>query len=690
MSVQKIDYEDKIGLQNDPNVPDKNKVLDEDMNEIKSVVNNNADELITAQQNIENLQTGQGTASTDITSLKNRVTTLETDNTTNKQDISSLKSRTTTLETDNETNKTNISILQEDVEEIEGNITELQTEQTAQNKKIEQLDDNQIHITTEKASNINVKDASGQNGKIKLFGISEQKTRSGINLTNYKEWVGLSTKEQITKKADDEIICTITDNSYGVRDIERILEPNTNYTACVDSKFSGNSGSQYGLRVNINGSVTSLKTDGLVNFTTDETGKAEMRYYVGFPYTGANATLTVSNIRLYEGTYTRENIPDYEQYGASPSPEYPSEIENVTGDINIKIYNKNLLDLTKCGFNNCVKNEDGSVRSNINNNYYASIATEELNNFLMKNRGKNITFSFEGISDKIITILINGTRTDSDLGYYEANITSNNITVKIPETFTNITGINFRWNRQNTTFTDTTTVISNIQLELNNAKTDFVEHKEQTITFPLAQNQKMYEGSETEDDGIHHKRKQIELDGTENWQVINENVFYLTLNDIKISSTALMTHFKYTQKILTNLLDNEFTTRAGAGNSIWIKKEEMTLETFKSFLAQQQTVGTPVILEYELETEEIEAYTEEQQTAYNQLQNAKTYKTVTNVFADNAEVEMNYIADTKTYIDNEINSIKEQINTINELLSTTNTSALLLNNLQTDLESEVL
>ena len=183
MSVQKIDYENKIGLQNDENIPNKNKVTDEDMNEIKETINNNADELTTAQQNIEDLQSEQGTASGDITSLKNRVTALETDNTTNKQDISSLKSRTTTLETDNETNKQNIA---NKVDKVEGKglSTEDYTtgekqklaglnnyDDTAIKKEIQELDDNQIHITTEKASNINVKDCSGQNAKIKLFGI---------------------------------------------------------------------------------------------------------------------------------------------------------------------------------------------------------------------------------------------------------------------------------------------------------------------------------------------------------------------------------------------------------------------------------------------------------------------------------------------------------------------------------------
>ena len=45
---------------------------------------------------------------------------------------------------------------------------------TAIKKEIQELDDNQIHVTTEKAENINVQDSSGQNGKIKLFGISKQ------------------------------------------------------------------------------------------------------------------------------------------------------------------------------------------------------------------------------------------------------------------------------------------------------------------------------------------------------------------------------------------------------------------------------------------------------------------------------------------------------------------------------------
>ena len=44
MAVQTITYTDKVALNENQSVADINKVTDDDMNEIKSVVNNNANE----------------------------------------------------------------------------------------------------------------------------------------------------------------------------------------------------------------------------------------------------------------------------------------------------------------------------------------------------------------------------------------------------------------------------------------------------------------------------------------------------------------------------------------------------------------------------------------------------------------------------------------------------------------------
>ena len=166
----------------------------------------------------------------------------------------------------------------------------------------------------------------------------------------------------------------------------------------------------------------------------------------------------------------------------------------------------------------------------------------------------------------------------------------------------------------------------------------------------------------------------------------NKVITVLNFDNMK-ANIGLCSHYKFATEGLVNV---DYGVVIGP-NHLYIKDKDInTVEEFKTYLAQQKANDTPVVLEYEPTEEEIEAYTPEQQEAYNQLQNAKTYKTVTNVFTENAEVEMEYVADTKTYVDNEINSIKEQLNTVNELLSTTKTSAMLLDNMQTDLESEVL
>ena len=587
-----------------------------------------------------------------------------------------------------------------DVQEIEQDISNIKTEQTTQNDLLQRTQNALINITTEKSSNINVKDSSNLNAKIDVFGISEQETRSGKNKAN-------SSAYNYDTVSYQDLDVNLENNEFTIStDSLRIV---TEYVK-VPIKITENGTYTFGLE--LKASTSGATAQALIYDSTNKKTVGSTLQNNTTTYAKKTTTITIDdtvdknniNVLLYcNGTvgnaysYSYKNIlvnpgqdDEFEQYGASPSPEYPSEIENVTGDIDITVCNKNLLDLTKCGFSNCVKNDDGSIRSNINNSYYATITTSQLNDFILQNKGKSLTFSFEGISTKTIGFYIPCKRTNSDSDYFETTKTGNSITMQIPEDLESLSYIQIRWNRQNTSFTDTTTVINNIQLELNDVKTDFVEHKEQLITFPLAEGQILADGDKLASDGIHHVRKQIELDGTEDWKVVYENIFYLELSDTKLFTSAIMTHFKYAKKSLTELLDNEFTTSAGQGHAFWIKKEGMTLEEFKSYLAQQKQAGTPVIVEYELAEEETEAYTEEQQTAYNQLQNAKTYKLVTNAYTEKAKIQMNYIADTKTYVDNEINSIKEQLNTINELLSTSNTSALLLNNLQTDLESEVL
>lgn len=85
--IKKIAYENKVAIQNDEEIARKNKVTDADLNEIKEVVNNNADELTGLKQ-----QTEQAVEdiNTDIEDIKQEQTTQNTDITKNKQDIADL------------------------------------------------------------------------------------------------------------------------------------------------------------------------------------------------------------------------------------------------------------------------------------------------------------------------------------------------------------------------------------------------------------------------------------------------------------------------------------------------------------------------------------------------------------------------------------------------------------------------
>lgn len=66
MAVDKITFADKVSMI-ESTLPVINRIRDVDVNEIKDVVNNNADELEAAQENITNITTGTGTMDTTYT-----------------------------------------------------------------------------------------------------------------------------------------------------------------------------------------------------------------------------------------------------------------------------------------------------------------------------------------------------------------------------------------------------------------------------------------------------------------------------------------------------------------------------------------------------------------------------------------------------------------------------------------------
>lgn len=97
-----------------------------------------------------------------------------------------------------------------------------------------------------------------------------------------------------------------------------------------------------------------------------------------------------------------------------------------------------------------------------------------------------------------------------------------------------------------------------------------------------------------------------------------------------------------------------------------------------------------LIISYPLAEPKLLECTETQSKELDEIYNKiHTYKNITNILAESAEVNpiinVKYLKDSET----EHKKLQAQIDEIKQLLSTTETSAMLLNNMQTDLESEV-
>ena len=155
--------------------------------------------------------------------------------------------------------------------------------------------------------------------------------------------------------------------------------------------------------------------------------------------------------------------------------------------------------------------------------------------------------------------------------------------------------------------------------------------KTKQINFPLSEGQKLMKGDYLARDGIHHVRKQIELDGTEDWKQYKSRLYLYIEDAINAISSVEVPRIKSNMfvaeafnSIFNNpdnaITDNQIgTVDKHKGISFYSNKHFTDVTSLKSWLAQQKEAGTPVIVEYELAEEEIESYTETQKEIYDNL-----------------------------------------------------------------------
>ena len=328
------------------------------------------------------------------------------------------------------------------------------------------------------------------------------------------------------------------------------------------------------------------------------------------------------------------NVTDEEGnvIGAMPSPEFRSEIKNVTGSANFYVVPE-LADISKFTDKGYV-NSLGTISSSTG-------------------RGEKATEPVKVKPNTNYTFFIINTNSKFDnwigIGEYEEESSSSFIK-------RNTSTASFKYNF--TTSEKTNYVILSARNLEEATNVSFYEtSKIQTFIFPLAEGQRLMKGDYLADDEIHHKRKALILTGTENFVLHKDSIFRLSIADIKPTGdftlagpiNAISSHFKgitwremYDRRTIGIAVHN-----ASKAFLISTEKTITTVEQFTAYLAEQYANGTPVTVEYELETEEIKAYTPEQQAVYNEIKKtAHSYGDTTHIFCTD---ETSLIFDVSAY-----------------------------------------
>lgn len=201
----------------------------------------------------------------------------------------------------------------------------------------------------------------------------------------------------------------------------------------------------------------------------------------------------------------------------------------------------------------------------------------------------------------------------------------------------------------------------------------YVPHSEQNISFPLAQGQKLMEGDYPDDDEkVHHKMGEVVLDGSddEGWLMFNSKQSYkLPIANIggnaktSIISNVLCNQLRAVNQdsIYLGDVDNGVASLGGTVKAIYVRFDE-TITSVN--LLRQKLAENPITVQYELAEEQTEDFTEEQKTAWEEWKKARTYKNVTHISSEDetpANVEIEYVQDTKTYIDNKVTALTNAI-----------------------------
>ena len=640
----------------------------------KEAVNNNAEELMQAQKDIS---------------------TLKEDNKTNKSSIDVLEKSNETINKSLEDIDTKDKKQDEDVKANKESIKEIQAENERLREDIKSI----ATIGEASGENIHLEDSSEARCEIEICGNQQQETREGYNLLKPP---ASKTENGITFTMNKDGSITVNGTATANVSINFVNKEGSRYISFEAGTYrltgcpQGGSSTTYRIGMNLSGDSFDTGDGATTTITTAVTNKSVwLIVYAG---------ITVNNLTFYPMLVKGTENKTFEQYGASPSIDFSSNIKCVNADFKIDIANKNFLNITSplkthsyAGLAIDIA-EDGMFTINgtsigarwpdfiwgIGNNTVVHSNCK----YYFKKVMKKATFSM-----KIVSGNISGRFAPSVVFNDDANV---NIGLSMTELSKSVEGEMTGINRAYFSIPSGTTFNNfkfYLQLEEDLVETEYKSHQSQSYTIDVQQ--EMLEGDTfVRQDGKWYEKhcwEKMLLNGTEKAGVsgTSTNEILAIVYDINnaVDGFGYSNCFLYSYQVELNKM-----TVYNDGKSLRVNVSKMQfadLEAFTTKLKELYEAGTPVIIYYKLAEPTMLECTEAQSKVLDEIYSkAHTYKNITNISAESSEVNpivsLKYLKDVET----EHNKLQAQINEIKELLSSTETSSLLLDNIQKDLESE--
>lgn len=236
-----------------------------------------------------------------------------------------------------------------------------------------------------------------------------------------------------------------------------------------------------------------------------------------------------------------------------------------------------------------------------------------------------------------------------------------------------------------------------IQVETGSTPTTYAQNQSQTAIMPIQQ--EMLEGDYIKD-VEHHEWQKFIFDGVTNrlkqkagtsannlyYTSYISNLLAPTSNGVKIEICSnCFKSYTANQLYGQDLVGVAVTTEKRFSIGFGLESSIDTLDKANEKLKELYDAGTPIIIYYKLaEAIDLELTSEQKAIRDTKLY---TYKNITNIDISDelASIDVEYKKNPAT----EHDDLQNQIDEIKQLISTTQTSALLLDNLQKDVESEV-